>query len=97
MTPETKLKVQIGTWEATYILAETDAPVRYDGFGTLTIYEGTRDGKPIRYVLIQEDHLDWQEARYRSGLHSFEVPDADLTGYAQKALHDRMTSWKEPS
>ncbi len=93
----TRLEVQIGTWKATYILVETDAPVRYDGFGTLTIYEGARDGKTIRYVLVQEDHASWQEGRYRSGLHSWEVPSEDLTGYAQKALHDRMVAWKEVS
>ena len=102
MSPETKLEVQIGTWKATYILAETDAPIRYDGFGTLTIYEGARPlpgdtTKTIRYVLVQEDHLDWQEARYRSGLHTFEVPETDLSGYAQKELHDRLVAWKEPA
>ena len=97
MSPETKLEVQIGTWKATYILAETNAPVRYDGFGTLTIYQGPRDGGTIRYVLVQEDHLDWQEGRYRSGLHTFEVPETDLSGYAQKELHDRLVAWKEPA
>ena len=45
---------------------DTSAPEDYDGFGTFTIceFDGTRT------VLIRDEHLLWQTARYFSGLKS---------------------------
>jgi hypothetical protein len=49
----------------------TDAPERYDGFGTETVtalpYK-TMYG-PVRIVSIQDQHLEWQTVRYGSGLY----------------------------
>ena len=93
----TKLDVKIGTFERSYILAETNAPIAYDGFGTLEIYSSApaagSDGKdPSRYVLCDVDHVVWQEGRYRSGLHTFEIPDEDISSWAQDNLFQRMTN-----
>jgi len=50
----------------------TTAPAAYDGFGTVELSPevGTdMRGRPLRLVVIQPDHLDWQLSRYSSGLH----------------------------
>ena len=50
----------------------TSAPESYDGFGTETIEAmgklGTR-GRTYRRVRIEDEHDDWQRARYLSGLY----------------------------
>lgn len=49
----------------------TTAEEAYDGFGTRTVEAGryVSKGKPIRKVEVEDAHLDWQRARYFSGLH----------------------------
>lgn len=54
----------------------TTAPESYDGFGTRTIETGWNwvsksNGarRPVRKIVIQDDHLDWQRCRNSSGLH----------------------------
>jgi hypothetical protein len=50
----------------------TTAPSAYDGFGTVELDPdaGTDNrGLTIRKVAVEPDHLDWQMARYASGLH----------------------------
>lgn len=54
-----------GTLSFEYVPAVTTAPKAYDGFGTFTLEEAG----DIRIVLIQAEHLDWQQGRYLSGLH----------------------------
>lgn len=58
----------------------TRAQRAYDGFGTLELTNELQDsdGKPVRLVLIREDHLNWQESRYASGLGCFAFPPAEL-------------------
>lgn len=65
---ENILEISIGgTTSPTYWhVMQTDAPKEYDGFGTFCVCEF--DGQ--RVVLIRDEHLSWQSARYSSGLHS---------------------------
>ena len=50
----------------------TSAPESYDGFGTETVEMlpkmGTR-GRTYRRVSVDEEHEEWQRARYLSGLY----------------------------
>ncbi len=54
-----------------YLRRYTTAPSSYDGFGTfrtgLKVLDGI--GRALYEVKILEEHLDWQERRYGSGLH----------------------------
>ncbi len=56
--------------ETTY----TDAPDRYDGFGTRTVRIigtmtcGSHAGQPVREVQTPAEHVQWQRLRYMSGL-----------------------------
>lgn len=94
----TEIAVTIGGWGRCYVLARTDAPKRYDGFGTLELYT-THDTKthigrgeiPLeRSVLVDVEHQEWQEGRYRSGLHSYDLVDEDLGAWVQEKLYDRL-------
>jgi hypothetical protein len=72
-----RVKVHLGSPDREpvyYRIGLTDAPEAFDGFGTLTIGHideklGRDRYEPCRFVLINEKHFDWQEMRYRSGLH----------------------------
>ena len=95
----TEIAVTIGGWGRCYVLARTDAPKRYDGFGTLELYTTEPDpGKSSsvdnfleRSVLVDVEHQEWQEGRYRSGLHSYELVDEDLTQWVQEKLYEKLT------
>lgn len=63
---ENTINVSIGSASAVYHIMETDAPTEYDGFGTFCVCEVSK----LRTVLIREEHLTWQQARYGSGFHS---------------------------
>ncbi len=95
-TNATKLHAAIGEIRYSYLLYMTTAPVRYDGFGTLTIYDcgGVGTGSVKRYVLIDEKHLDWQTGRYASGLYCAEPCDAidanDLAQRLWRAIQDKF-------
>lgn len=49
----------------------TDAPERYDGFGTKTVkILGTISaGRPVRLVETPDEHIEWQRTRYGSGMY----------------------------
>ena len=81
-------KITIGDFERTYCAMQTEAPANYDGFGTIQIYSGPRDGKTVRYVLVDVDHKTWQEGRYGSGLYFYE----DVSGIDD---HIRETLYKK--
>jgi hypothetical protein len=58
-------------------IAVTTAPESYDGFGTKTIAHlpyKTKLGKQYRKVCIQQQHYEWQSARYGSGIHPTHTP-----------------------
>lgn len=58
----------------------TVAPPDYDGFGTRTVAMTgvyTKQGKEFRLVEIEPRYLDWQLARYSSGLQAT-LPAADF-------------------
>ena len=89
------IRVLIGTFDRTYGLYETSAPRNYDGMGTLEIVEGSTDqGKPMRYVLIDETQLAWQEGRNSSGLHFTRAADVPIS-YVQDKLLRRLTGERE--
>lgn len=60
-----------GTCREVTTILHTTAPIEYDGFGTITVdeYTGTINGRKLRSVNINNAHLEWQKARYLSGLH----------------------------
>ncbi len=86
----TEIKVTIGTFEREFILVQTNAPQGYDGFGSLEMYSTHVDGEDKRYILVDKRHMEWQEGCNRSGLHSFEVVEMDLTQWCQEKLYQRM-------
>ncbi len=91
--PDTMVTVKIGKFERTYILVRTNAPLKYDGFGTLELYttEGAKGVDLERTVLVDVEHREWQEGRYRSGLHSYELVDEDLSAWVTERLYKRLT------
>lgn len=51
-------------------LTYTDAPTDYDGFRTHTIrIVGKLCGKEVRLVETPTEHVNWQRARYASGMY----------------------------
>lgn len=67
----TYVDLNLGLGPAGFRLLRTDAPVAYDGFGTMTVADSSE-----RYVLVPEIHAEWQVQRYLSGLHLAEWSDA---------------------
>lgn len=62
-----KFKIQLGDkFSKVYVLVETNAPDRYDYADVIPVYTYG----PQRWVLIPEDSVEYQCARYRSGMHS---------------------------
>ena len=59
--------------EATWTATVTDAPTRYDGFGTTTVgliamrVVSKNDVRVIRLAVTPNEHLDWQRSRWSSG------------------------------
>lgn len=43
-----------------------------------------------RYVLVDVEHAEWQEGRYRSGLHTYELVKEDLSQWVQEKLYERL-------
>ena len=72
----------------------TQAPKEYDGFGSHTIYEynaGTENkADSFRIVLIRDEHLGWQVARYNSGFHKVDRPEEWQYGEVIELLRKRM-------
>jgi hypothetical protein len=97
----TKITVTIGKFERTYTLVETNAPPRYDGFGTFEVYDSEpnrrtpRDRSEAdrsRFVLVDDKHLEWQQGRYGSGLYTYQVEENDLTTWVQEKLYKKLTA-----
>ena len=85
------INVTIGSVEdrVTYLIAETQAPKDYDGFGTLSLVEiphGSEGRNPTRIVLIRSEHANWQIPRYNSG--NFAV--AKPTGFTGIAVRKHL-------
>jgi len=55
----------------TMVRTYTSAEPYYDGFGTRTLpFKGQTDwGQEVRLVETPAPHVEWQRARYASGLH----------------------------
>jgi hypothetical protein len=95
-TAQSSITITFGNaYAMSYVLGVTSAPPEYDGFQTLTLYDGEIDGKRERYVLIQQRHESWHEGRYRSGLYSYEpstMYDEDqIAGALYGAMRDAHT------
>lgn len=78
------ITIAIGSHSVTYLLFKTTAPQRYDGFGTMTVYD---NGTGTRYVLIDAKHLEWQKGRNGSGLHVTDPCDS----ISQRDLENRFS------
>jgi hypothetical protein len=66
------ITVAIDDQPVTYFVAQTTAPKAYDGFGTINVFEtygDTGNERNVRIVLIREEHFNWQNGRYNSGLY----------------------------
>lgn len=70
------MKLQIGRWVGEYRFFKTNAPRRYDGFGTITLNDVPSDDmmtkETERIVAILIDQIEWHKARYASGLYLIE-------------------------
>jgi hypothetical protein len=67
------ITVQIGDDDPVlFHVRETRAPKAYDGFGTFTLSEYSSYG---RLILIRNEQLQWQTARYASGIFACEPPE----------------------
>jgi hypothetical protein len=76
----------------TYQLFLTNAPEKFDGFGTTTLEDHTFGEKVQRFVMIPINHLDWQLSRYSSGMHSAEeIDDPQVAESAVQILWSRLT------
>lgn len=56
------------------VVTYTDAPPRYDGFGTRTrkvlgFLRGPLGARAVREVETPQEHLSWQRGRYQSGMY----------------------------
>jgi hypothetical protein len=85
--------LKLGSFEQSYRVYETSAPIRYDGFGTISMHFGVTP----RWVLIRHEHEKWQVARYASGL--FTPSQVDLDGgtvsWITEELHKRLIGKNE--
>lgn len=74
---EAQLSISIGGDTVVYNVRQTRAPRDYDGFGTIQLatFAGENERYPERIVLIRDEHLGWQTARYSSGLFACTEPD----------------------
>lgn len=98
----TRIPIKIGPVETVYVLAITDAPKNYDGFGTITLVafdypldtSDLRTKHNARVVLIREEHLQWHAGRYGSGLyclHTEGVEDYWPVPEVAAILHGRLS------
>jgi len=67
--PVPQIDVTIGAYTRHYRAWRTEAPVAYDGMGTIGLWESSAG----RLVLIQLDHVDWQVGRYSSGMYASHI------------------------
>jgi len=74
----------------------TTAPSAYDGFGTKTlelkwVWQSKLNGntKPVRKVVINPEHLQWQTMRYGSGMH----PTWTEADFAEYKNHGDIRDW----
>lgn len=82
------ITIAIGKDKTLWHIADTTAPVDYDGFGTFTVreYNGTRT------VLIRDEHFAWQTMRYSSGLKTCPesvFDEGDVAEYLWQRLRGR--------
>jgi hypothetical protein len=106
------IRVTIGRFDREYILVETTAPRSYDGHGTLEMYTTERGGNKladlgpivpsttVRFILVEKEHVSWQEGRNHSGLYTFETQEDALNPdtmirWAEDKLYKRLTRNEE--
>lgn len=80
------ITITIGSISREYVLRKTNAPRSYDGFHTLTVYQGEK----MRLVLIDTRHLEWHQGRYASGLFSCEEADSIPEQYILEKLWKKI-------
>ena len=57
-----KITIAIDGDKVEYVVRETTATKRADGFGTISVLESGAK----RLVLVRPEHLEWQTGRYQS-------------------------------
>jgi hypothetical protein len=81
------------------VIKVTTAPVDYDGFGTFTIGETYLYDREARIVAIRPEHVEWQLARYSSGMKGIGDPEechidkSDI----EEAIHRKLTAQPTPA
>ena len=90
-----RIRIQIGTWNEDYVIRWTDAPVAYDDGGVLTVYRNS----DCRLVLIPVGVLEWQDARYGSGMYYCKedetIEPGDIQPNMVEAFHETFTEKEE--
>lgn len=88
------IEVKIGRYEMTYLVYKTQAPEEYDGFGTLEI---AKSGE-MRYVVIKQQHEDWQIKRYASGRFGAQkIEEPTLVKMVEDKLLNRIIKFQPAS
>jgi hypothetical protein len=85
------IRVRIGNGEdneVLYHIRQTRAPKAYDGFGTIELQDV--GGDIGRFVLIRDEHFNWQSGRYSSGMFACAAPDAIDAEDVKKVLWQRL-------
>jgi hypothetical protein len=72
-----ELAFQVGPINTHLIPVTTNAPARYDGFGTFTVrpypYISGQEIEGGRLVLVYREHFTWQVTRYQSGAYAVDT------------------------
>lgn len=81
------IKITIGHISMEYAIVSTTAPVAYDYGYVIPVQEG--GGK--RFVAMPLEHVEYQTARYSSGMYHHEIVDkAHLTRHVAEELFKRL-------
>jgi hypothetical protein len=76
--------------------AWTTAPEAYDSFGTRTTETGVLHEKPLRQVLVDPMHFEWQLCRYGSGLYGTWEQDPRVEEAHRQAMVDQeRVRWEQ--
>ncbi len=80
------VRITIGNRELIFHAYSTTAPKNFDGFETIEM----KVVKERRFVLIPEQRLDWQIARYASGLHRAALATGVTDRFVERFFSERL-------
>lgn len=81
-----KIRVQIGGGAVEFEVWQTTAPAAYDSGGTFTIEEGGAQ----RIVAIRAENVEWQRARYWSGVYGSTPLEEWAREHVEEMLWSRL-------